>query len=116
MTRDALIDRERGAYRTARNAGDREAAWQALERLHIVSQVLLWPHIRSHIDMFGFALSLRDLKEITGQLVRLMLAPLGNLTRRLPLGNTGRANVSAFLPMAIAPDLQRQMKEADHAN
>lgn len=27
------------------------------------------------------------------------MAPLGNLTGRLPIGNTGRANVSAFAPM-----------------
>ncbi|MBT8427288.1 MAG: DUF3703 domain-containing protein, partial [Erythrobacter sp.] len=32
-------------------------------------------------------------------------APLGNLTGRLPWGNTGRANVSAFAPMPYPDDL-----------
>jgi hypothetical protein len=36
----------------------------------------------------------------------LLLAPLGSLTGRLPIGNTGRSNVSAFLPMAIPQDLR----------
>jgi hypothetical protein len=116
MTLGALIDRERAAYRTARSDNDRETAWRALERLHILSQPLIWLHVRSHLDMLGYALALRDMKEVAGQFVRLALAPFGNLTGRLPIGNTGRANVSAFLPMEISEDLQRQIKDAGHAN
>jgi hypothetical protein len=116
VTLDVLIDREREVFRVARAAGDRDAAWRALERLHIVSQSAMWPHIRSHLDMLGYAIALRDGKEVAGQLARLALAPLGNLTGRLPIGNTGRANANAFLPMEIPEDLQRQLKDADRAN
>lgn len=111
-----LIDRELLAYRAARSSGDREAAWRALERVHIISQTRFWLHIKSHVAMLGYAFALRDGGEIAGQLARLALAPLGNFTGRLPLGNTGRANVGAFLPMETPKDLQPQIKDAGHAN
>lgn len=106
MTLDQYIERERISHRVARSADDREAAWRALERLHILSQTAFWPHIRSHLEMLGYAVVLRDGKEVAGQLVRLALAPLGNITGRLPIGNTGRTNVSAFQPMEIPEDLR----------
>ncbi len=116
MKLDQHIARERLNYRNARLAGDQAAAWRALERLHILSQAKFWPHIRSHVDMLGYAVALRDGREIFGQLARLALAPLGNLTGRLPIGNTGRANVSAFVPMEIPEELQRQINDAGGAN
>jgi hypothetical protein len=116
MTLNDAIETELRAYRAARSSGDVERAWQMLARLHILSQTQFGPHIRSHVEMLRFAIARRDVREILGQLVRLILAPLGNITGRLPLGNTGRANVSAFLPMDIPDDLQRLINEANHAN
>lgn len=56
--------------------------------------------------MFAFAVLLRDWPEAAGQLLRLALAPLSNLTGRLPIGNTGRSTVSAFTAMDIPSDLR----------
>ena len=53
----------------------------------------------------------RDGREVRGQILRLLLIPLGHLTGRLPLGNTGGANVSAFRPMPIAPDLDAILQQ-----
>jgi hypothetical protein len=61
--------------------------------------------------MLEFAVALRDWREVTGQVVRLILAPLGALTGRIPVGNTGRSNVSAFQPMAIPDDLRRALED-----
>lgn len=116
MTLNQLIARELNAFRDAREAHDREAAWCALERLHIFSQTAFWPHIRSHLELLGYAVELRDGREVLGQLMRLALAPLGNLTGRLPFGNTGRAHVSAFMPMEIPEELQQQIRDAGAAN
>lgn len=92
-------------YRATRRAGDVAAGWHHLERAHIIAQTDLRAHIASHGAMLAFALRLGDGREAAGQLVRLVLAPLGHLTGRLPFGNTGRSNVSAFAPMALPPDL-----------
>ncbi len=46
-----------------------------------------------------------DRREITGQLIRTIVAGPGSAVRRYPLGNTGGANPSAVAPMPIPDDL-----------
>jgi hypothetical protein len=106
-----LIKRQMADYDNARLAGDINSAWRALERAHIISQPHLGPHLENHRAMLGFAVALRDWREVAGQVVRLILAPLGALTGRIPVGNTGRSNVSAFQPMAIPNDLRRAIND-----
>lgn len=100
-----LLDQELTAYRQAVRTGDNDAAWIALERAHIVSQPMLGRHMGVHLRMLRFAVLLGQPREVAGQIARLVLAPLGALTGRLPWGNTGRANVSAFRSMPIPSDL-----------
>lgn len=101
-----VLQSEYRDYAVAVESGDVEEAWRHLERAHIVAQPMLGEHCRSHWKMLRFAVKLRDWREARGQLFRLALAPFGNLSRRLPTGNTGRANVSAFARMSIPEDLQ----------
>jgi hypothetical protein len=101
-----LIEAEMAAFETARQAGDTSTAWRALERAHIVSQPYLGLHLNNHWAMLKFAINLRDAKEVFGQVVRLAVAPLGALTGRIPIGNTGRSNVSALQPMPVPDDLR----------
>lgn len=93
-------------FRRARRDRDWAACWRYLERAHIITQPLFRLHISSHFEMLSFAVSRGDTREIFGQLLRIMLVPLGALTGRLPVGNTGRARVSAFVPMTVPDDLQ----------
>ena len=85
--------------------GDLAQAWHLLEALHVLGQTRLVPHARTHGLMMALAWQARNLAEVTGQLLRLLLVPLGHLLGRLPLGNTGRAHVGAFRPMQVAPEL-----------
>lgn len=103
---------ERDAARQAFLADDIAMAWHHLERAHIIAQTRLIPHLVSHWAMLRLALHQRDAREVMGQLLRLFLAPIGNLTGHLPLGNTGRSTVSAFAPMDIPRDLQQAMNES----
>ena len=106
-----LIDHLLEGYHTARKASDIPAAWNALERAHIVSQPFLGLHLANHWEMLKFAILQRDRQEIIGQLFRLALAPLGALTGRIPKGNTGRSNVSAFRSMPISEELRAAMEK-----
>ena len=54
-----------------------------------------------------------DRREVAGQLMLIALVPMGHLVGRLPVGNTGGSNVSAFKPMAIPPDLERLIEDRD---
>ena len=56
--------------------------------------------------MLGYGIRHRDRREVTGQLLRLLVAGPGSAIGRYPLGNTGGANVSAVEPMPIPADLQ----------
>ena len=92
--------------RAARAGGAPDEEWRLLERAHILSQPLAGPHLRTHLAMLAAALRRRDRGEVLGQLVRLVLAGPGSLTGRYPAGNTGGADVSAFVPMPIPDDLR----------
>jgi hypothetical protein len=56
--------------------------------------------------MLRAAWSRRERHEVLGQMFRLMVAAPGSWTGRYPHGNTGGADVSAFVPMPIPDDLQ----------
>jgi hypothetical protein len=100
-----LLAAERKQARRAHAAGDDDEAWRLLERTHIVSQPWVWPHVRSHIDMFGLAVRTRNRREALGQFVRIVVAGPGSATGRYPLGNTGRATVPATKAMPVPDDL-----------
>jgi len=106
----ALIAAEMTQYRAARRDGDHPTAWNAIGRAHIVAQPFLALHLSAHWHMLGFAIALRD---SAGQLLRLALVPPGSLTGRLPVGNTGRARISAFRPMPVPPDLAKMISPHD---
>lgn len=108
-----LIEREMAAYRAARSVQDWDMAWSALERAHILSQPYLGPHLANHWAMLCFAVAQRDAKEVVGQIVRLVLAPFGAVSGRIPTGNIGRATVSAFKSMPIPEDLRQAMTKLD---
>lgn len=81
------------------------AAMPLLRRAHVLGQRDIGPHLRVHLLMLRAAWALRDGRELRGQLLRLALTPIGHLSGRLPLGNIGTSDVSAFEPMALPPDL-----------
>lgn len=95
-------------------AGDAAAALQSLERAHVLGQNEFGPHLRVHLRMLRVGFTSRNWREVRGQVLRITMVPVGHLLGRLPRGNTGAANVSAFAPMAIAPDVERLLdnKEA----
>ena len=103
--RKRALTAELAAYNDARNRQNIEEAWSWLARAHILAQPDFVDHLVIHVRMLAFALTTGNWREVRGQAVRFLLAPLGNLTGRLPVGNTVLSNVSAFRPMAIPDDL-----------
>ena len=90
--------------------GDLSGAFGHLERAHVLGQRSTGAHVRAHCRMLHIGLRRKDLKEMRGQIVRILGAAL--LTRIwVPDGNTGGANVSAFKVMPIPPDLRQLIEE-----
>lgn len=111
----ALVDDELAVYRQTLADGDVAGAWVALERAHILGQMDWRQHCRVHLLMLSLGLATGDWLEIRGQLFRLLLAAPGSITRKAPLGNSGRSNISAFLPQPIAPDLAAKLGDGPSA-
>ena len=84
-------------------------AFSWLERAHILSQRMPILHAQSHWLMLRAGWQLRDLRKVLSQVPRIMAALLFSKIW-VPLGNSGRARVSAFAPMPISPELQRLLQ------
>lgn len=81
------------------------AAFLHLERAHVLGQASTREHVRVHFHMLVWAWRHRQLRELSGQLFRLLGAAMLTAIGMVPTGNTGGSNVSPFRKMAIAPDL-----------
>lgn len=86
--------------------GDFRQAWHFLERAHILGQA--WPvqHTKAHWKMILFACRIKDTKEIIGQIPRLIMGGVKSFVGKIPVGNTGGADVSPLKPMGISADLR----------
>lgn len=87
------FEREMAQAVDAEATGDLPRAWRSLERAHVLSQAFAGPHLRVHWAMFAYAWRRGDVRELLGQLPRLVVAAPGSWLGRAPLGNTGGANV-----------------------
>lgn len=92
------------------NNSDR--AWYYLSRAHILGQFYTIPHLKTHYWMFILSVKTFNIKEIKGQITRLILAAPGSLLNKAPSGNTGLSNVGIFKPMPIPDDLQNILDES----
>lgn len=82
-------------------------AW--LERAHILTQRRPWLHARSHWLMLLAGWQQGDVREVLGQIPRILAALLFSRLW-VPIGNTGRARVSAFQPMPMSEELRRLLE------
>ncbi len=100
------FERELQLAREQERAGARESAWRHLERAHVLSQAHAGPHVRVHGRMLCYGVRRLDLREVLGQVARVLVAAPGSWLGRAPLGNTGGADVGILTPMPIPEDLQ----------
>jgi len=92
-----------GELAAARQAfGSGHDGWRHLDRAHVLSQPWAFEHVRVRAAMLRRRWHERDRVEVRGQVLRLVVAGPGSLVNRYPIGNNGRAGVSATLPMPIA--------------
>jgi hypothetical protein len=96
---------ELDASRAAIRAGDAETAFHHLERAHILTQRYTLQHVYVHWLMLRLGASTGAWREVVGQATRMFAAALFSRIW-VPIGNTGRAHVSAVKPMPIPEDLR----------
>ncbi len=102
--------RELDMYETALVNGQLVGAWHHLERAHVLGQSWPMEHNRVHWLMLKFGFRIKSQSEILGQIPRLILGGVKSFVGRIPLGNTGGANVPGFQPMPLTGELEVLLK------
>lgn len=80
-------------------------AWHHLERSHIIGQSYPLEHTYSHWLMLKFGFRQKNIKEVLGQVLRLLVGGWKSFINRVPLGNTGGADVPPLKSMPIPEDI-----------
>jgi len=88
--------------------GEAEAAFKHLESAHVLGQASTRWHTLVHVRMLQWAIKRRDVREIVGQLLRIVGAATKTAIGLVPQGNTGGANVNPFKAMPIS-DAHREI-------
>lgn len=102
----SAFDAEMRSARQALAGNDLDTAFAHFERAHVLGQWYVRTHTLAHLGMLRIGWRRRDLRELVGQLLRIPGGMLGSALGRVPRGNTGGANISAFREMSIPPDLR----------
>lgn len=93
------------------NSGDLTQAWYHLERAHVIGQSYPVEHTYVHWKMLQFGFRIKSTKEIIGQIPRLLVGGVKSFVGKIPVGNTGGADVPPLKPMPIQDDILRMFSE-----
>ncbi|MFY9308662.1 MAG: DUF3703 domain-containing protein [Bacteroidia bacterium] len=104
---ELYYQQELGLYKVALDKGDYSLAWKHLENAHILGQAYPTEHTKVHWLMLKFGFRIKNIREITGQIPRLIFGGIKSFVGTIPVGNTGGANVSAVKPIEIPDNLKR---------
>ncbi|MEN5435845.1 DUF3703 domain-containing protein [Sphingobacterium faecium] len=86
---------------------DYPSAWKHLERAHILGQRYPFTHNNVHWKMLKFGIKIKNIKEIFGQIPRLIFGGVKSFVGTVPIGNPGGANVPPLKSFPIDSDLKR---------
>lgn len=100
-----FVDEELRAAAAAEAAGDPAASFRHLERAHVLGQASTLQHVRTHCHMLTWGIRQRNVGEIVGQVLRVVVAATKTAIRAVPVGNTGGSNVGGFQSMPVPKDL-----------
>lgn len=95
------------AARQLIHAGDLEQALKRLETAHVLGQRHVVRHVQTHWLMLKIGFQRNSAREVSGQLLRIVLGAIGSCIGIVPTGNTGGTNVGIFKRMPIANELQK---------
>ena len=105
------FETEMAAGRRLIESGDLDEAFRRIERAHVLGQRYVVPHVRAHWRMLRIGLARRSIREIRGQVPRLVFGAIGSAVGVVPTGNTGGCNISMFARLPIDPELASLLAE-----
>ncbi|MCR9154102.1 MAG: DUF3703 domain-containing protein [Bacteroidetes bacterium] len=106
------FNRELLEYQRCFKAGELQRAWHHLERAHIIGQLYPYHHSYVHWKMLLFGIHIKDAKEIAGQIPRLVIGGVKSFVGKIPVGNTGGANIPPLKSLPVSDELLSIFKKA----
>ena len=106
------FQKELEAYKNAFFKGNLNLAWQHLERAHVIGQQYPIEHSYVHWKMLIYGFKIKSIREVVGQIPRLLVGGVKSFVGHVPVGNTGGANVPPLKSLPIKNDIQRMFEEA----
>ncbi|WP_018918784.1 DUF3703 domain-containing protein [Vreelandella zhanjiangensis] len=108
----SYVEAELANAKLARSAGDIQQEFAHLERAHVLGQESTYWHVKVHVLMLMWATRNHSVREMLGQVFRIVGAATKTVFGLVPQGNTGGANVSPFKKIPIAPELAILIQKA----
>lgn len=99
-------------YTQSLNEGNLQTAWNHLERAHIIGQQYPFAHNLIHWKMLLFGIRIKSVKEVVGQIPRLIFGGVKSFVGKVPVGNPGGSNVPPLKPYPIPKDIQKIFSKA----
>lgn len=96
----------------ARKSGNIDIEFKHLENAHVLGQESTYWHVKVHVLMLLWAIRNHQLKEIIGQIFRVIGATTKTAIGLVPQGNTGGTNVSPFKVLPIKSEHQTIINNA----
>lgn len=101
------------SYRIQLESGNLQGAWSHLERAHVIGQAYPYEHSFVHWKMLKFGFRIKSFKEVLGQIPRLLVGGVKSFVGKIPVGNTGGANIPPLRSLPIAPDIEEIFNKAN---
>ena len=105
---DALqpyFKKELKAYYASLQKGQLQQAWRHLEKAHVIGQAYPFQHSYVHWKMLQFGIKIKSPKEVIGQIPRLLVGGVKSFVGKIPVGNTGGANIPPLRPLPIEQEI-----------
>lgn len=100
------------AYYNALQVGKLQQAWRHLERAHVIGQAYPFEHSYVHWKMLLFGIKIKSAKEVLGQVPRLLVGGVKSFVGKVPVGNTGGANIPPLRRLPVDPEVEALFEKA----
>lgn len=110
------FEQELEAYHQTLNQENYVLAWHHLERAHVIGQAYPFAHSQVHWKMLLLAIQIKSIKEIIGQVPRLLVGGIKSFVGKIPIGNTGGSNVPPLKSMPLTEDIKSIFAQAGLEN
>lgn len=95
------VNRELDLAIEARRLNNAKLEFRHLENAHVLGQESTYLHTKVHCLMLMWGLRHRNLREVVGQLLRIIGAATKTALGLVPSGNTGGSNISPFAKLPL---------------